>query len=175
MGNLPIARTENCVAGAPVSHNLINEIQDNIIGNNHGLLTLTFGGPAFVAVSATGLDYSFGDIRGSGASFEIRATLPMIVGRRITAVRIHVNDNATGPTKLAASLLSIQGTPTLTNTVANGTPNPTAGTGADQIITIGPLTTTVAAVTAYNLKVQTTTGSAAVVVKVVEVDYDNIP
>jgi len=174
MGNLPTSRTVTLAVGDALPSNLVNEIQDVIVGNNHGTLTLTFGGPAFVAVAATGLDYSFGDVRGSGATFELRAALPVIVGKRITAVRVHVNDNATGPTKLAAAVVSMQGTPMVANTVAVGTPNPTAGTGADQIITVGPLTTTVAAGTAYNLKVQTTTGSALVVVKVVEVDYDDL-
>lgn len=31
MGNLPVSRTENCVTGAPVNHNLINEIQDVLV------------------------------------------------------------------------------------------------------------------------------------------------
>lgn len=35
MGNLPVSRTENCVAGAPVNHNLINEIQDMFVGDHH--------------------------------------------------------------------------------------------------------------------------------------------
>lgn len=173
MGNLPVSRTENCVAGAPVNHNLINEIQDNLIGDNHGTKTLVLGGDSFSVVAGSSIDLSFGDIRGSGGTFEIRATLPVFVGRRITAVRIYVNDNATGPTKLAAALLSRS--PTASATVATGSPNPTAGTGADQTITIGPLTTVVASATAYQLKVQTTTGSAQVIIKVAEVDYDNIP
>jgi len=32
MGNLPTSRTETLVAGAPISHNLLNEIQDVIVG-----------------------------------------------------------------------------------------------------------------------------------------------
>lgn len=32
MGNLPTSRTETCITGAPVSPNLINEIEDCIIG-----------------------------------------------------------------------------------------------------------------------------------------------
>lgn len=42
MGNLPTARTENCIAGASVSHNLINEIQDNIIGHKRPTFVRTF-------------------------------------------------------------------------------------------------------------------------------------
>lgn len=34
MGNLPISRTETAIAGAAVSHNLLNELQDNIIAHN---------------------------------------------------------------------------------------------------------------------------------------------
>lgn len=33
MGNLPTSRTETCITGAPVSHNLMNEIQDMIVGD----------------------------------------------------------------------------------------------------------------------------------------------
>lgn len=40
MGNLPTARTENCVAGAAVSHNLLNEIQDVLVATYNGPITL---------------------------------------------------------------------------------------------------------------------------------------
>lgn len=42
MGNLPTSRTETCIPGAPVSPNLINEIQDNIIAGSRGVFKRAF-------------------------------------------------------------------------------------------------------------------------------------
>lgn len=50
MGNLPTARTETCIAGASVSHNLINEIQDVLIARN--TFSRTFYPPIIVSVPA---------------------------------------------------------------------------------------------------------------------------
>lgn len=134
MGTLPVFRTENCVAGAPVSHNLINEIQDNIIANNRASFTRTFWpklinsaawseGSISIAAGAPGASTGTGiggEPRGyySTASGGARFAIPFEDGDRITGLSIEMRGDG-----VHGSLLEIDWHPNMANTITGaGTP-----------------------------------------------------
>lgn len=95
------------------------------------------------------------------------------VGRQISAVRVWIRDNVTGPTKLRATLLTATPNGTFSS-VAFGAAS--AGTGALQQITltlVSPLT--VASGTMYRAGVHYDTGSAGCHVHHMEVDHQPQP
>lgn len=171
MGNLPTARTETVVAGAAVSHNLINEIQDNIIANHSQLVAVktilvpisasAIGGGATVqAVSLTGPP--------GGATSNWFSQIPgLTVGETIVAVRARVTDNATGPTKMIVALYHIQSSGALS--IADLGSAQSAGTGAIQsIAATGSILVT--ATTEYIASVSVNSGNAACTLTALEVD-----
>lgn len=99
MGNLPGSRTENCVAGAPVNHNLINEIQDNIIAHNRAPFTRSFWPKILHVASGT---WVLGDIgaatfapyiKSTGAASQVLLEIPCEEGDRITGLSAEVFGN----------------------------------------------------------------------------------
>ena len=130
--------------------------------------TLVLGPSNFVAVSASP---SPGVASLLGAALNAFANVPLPIGKRITAVRVFIIDNTSGPTKQRAqfqmtTIGGIVGSP-VTSSVS-------AGTGAAQTLTISGLTSTVTANEAPCIQVQCTTGSANVQITGAEVDYDEL-
>jgi hypothetical protein len=116
MGNLPSARTENCVAGASVSHNLMNEIQDVIISEHASRAadkTKSFTGTEFRVQSGTATVNLIGDIASTAACVLV-ANIPLAVGDTLKSVSV-VFDSGTGTvdvTDFHVSLISSNGTET---------------------------------------------------------------
>lgn len=147
MGNLPVSRTENCIAGAAVSHNLINEIQDCIVGGlrpNQPLVLSAIQGNA-----SSG--WSFGSA-GIGALPSATCTVagtvlpvwfPLCEGEQIDSVTFRAYGNGTTSTLIARVKVS-DGSDTVTTI---GTRTLAAGggglTAAYQTFTVTGLTPTV--------------------------------
>lgn len=120
MGNLPTSRTETCVAGAPISHNLINEIQDCIVGAQRKSFSRPRG-PRFMVPGTWGTPALVTDSLGKQliASTSVGATtgfieIPFDDGDRITALTMQVLGNGSADTLFdvflgttAAGLVSI--------------------------------------------------------------------
>lgn len=106
MGNLPTARTETCIAGAAVSHNLMNEIQDVLIS--------TYGGPITIAGPITvtnGVIIPAGQILtvtdGSGFHYGQRTIeVPATAGVPFGSAMTWSVDNTGGPISYAAAALA---------------------------------------------------------------------
>lgn len=133
----------------------------------HGAMTLSIQGSAFQCGSGQTFTYANQGIVFNANTATSPINLP--IGARITAVRMYVIDSATGPTKLKSDLWSLTSSGTATNL---GTSSTSAGSGANQTLTISSLTTTVASLTGYAVVASVTTGSANVEIYLVEVDYD---
>ncbi|HEX6022567.1 MAG TPA: hypothetical protein VFZ00_11270 [Solirubrobacter sp.] len=96
MGNLPSSRTETCINGAPVNPNLINEIQDNIIGGNRApfvrsiwpvILSLPSG---TWAKGDTGATLFTPYIQCGGANNQVVLEIPCEKGETITSLTADV-------------------------------------------------------------------------------------
>lgn len=137
----------------------------------HGTRTLQIPGWSFVA-SATDATaaYSFSNGSSTGAPLSCGASIALRQGDRILAIRVYSQDSASGPTKIQATFLSATsagaGTAVATSAVS-------AGSGANQTLSITSLTTTVATLNSYSIKILTTTGTALCTVYMAEVDYDH--
>lgn len=105
---------------------------------------------------------------GPGASASVFAGISLPVGARVTAVRAFIKDNATGSTTVTAAFLSLTSGAVAT-TIASSSAS--AGSGANQTLTISPSATTLASSTGYAVRL---TASAANNCNVYccEVDYD---
>lgn len=172
MGNLPTSRTENCIPGAPVSHNLMNEIQDNIVGENHGTKTISvpINGPRTGA--APGFTGDFFTISGASPQAAVFQISGIPVGRRMTAVRVRVKDSATGPTTMQVTIYpSTDGA----QGASLGSSAVSSGSGAAQTLPVTGINTIVAGLVTYSVYVQTTAGAANTTVCAIDVDYDNLP
>jgi hypothetical protein len=98
------------------------------------------------------------------------APITLADGCRVTAIRVYIQDNATGPSTLTATFYSVGTTGTVTNIASSSA---SAGSGANQTLTIGSLTTTLAASTSYGIKIVETSGTGSTcTVYMAEVDYD---
>lgn len=102
----------------------------------------------------------------------ISANCPIILpqGKRITAVRVFCTDNATGPTKIQANLITLSSAGVTANV---GSSAISAGTGAVQTLTMSGLTITISTGLFYDITITTTTGAAISNVYGAEVDYDH--
>lgn len=95
MGNLPTSRTENCVAGAPLSHNLINEIQDVIIAHSRASWTAPTWpiirlGAASIIESADPDNAAHPPVRKFSGGATVIAEIPFTQGDRITAFTLEL-------------------------------------------------------------------------------------
>lgn len=139
----------------------------------HGLRTLQIHGTAFqpktgtptyaASVGTTGISVT-------GAALSVVAPILLRAGDRILAIRFYVADSATGPTKVQGaygSSTSVFGTALLASTPVS------AGTGANQTLSITGLTTTLAALTSYWIQLDTTTGTNLSACSMVEIDFDH--
>lgn len=142
------------------------------LGDNigHGTRTLVLTSAAFVG-SGTTASYARGSVTiASATSEKLFASIALPSGCRILAVRVYVHDQTIGPSTITATFFSV-GT-TGTATVIGSQPT-SAGNNTDQTLTIGSLTTTIAAGLSYGLEVveNSSSGSTVTIYKA-EVDYD---
>lgn len=127
----------------------------------HGTRTLQI--PVLAPGAAASSDFSLT----TGNVFQ--AIIPLANGQRITAVRAHIRDSATGPTKVVVQLASANvgaAFSTISTSAAS------AGNGNVQTITVSGLTTTVTTGIVYAAQVAFNTGTATCHVYGIEVDYD---
>lgn len=141
----------------------------------HGTLTQSLPATAFIAeLSATAMSYNGGSLfsrAGLAGAITVYAPIVLDVGKRILAIRVFVVDSGVGPTKLQASFNSAPGAGGSITVIASSAVS--AGNATNQTLTIGSLTTTVAASSSYFIKVTTTTGTDSNGVFMAEVDYDH--
>lgn len=111
-----------------------------------------------------------GTVSGTGSgSHVLYVQLPLTVGVTITAIRLRLQDNATGPTKVQFQLLTASdGSENFTSINSSGI---SSGTGAEQTIQSTGLSINVAASTQYTISIATQTGSASCNVYRLEVDH----
>lgn len=135
----------------------------------HGTKTLSIHGcyfqantPGYTNASTLGIALS-----SAGTSVTCFASINLPVGSRILNVRAFVLDNATGPTKLQATIFSLSSTGVSTS-AASGL---SSGAGANQTLTISP-SSAVLASTGFMVQVAITTGTATCNVYCAEIDYD---
>jgi hypothetical protein len=105
----------------------------------------------------------------SGASSSAGLSISLRVGERILAVRANIIDSVTGPTKLNMIVASLTSTNVLSTIATSAT---SAGSGANQQLSVTGLTTTLVSNTSYLVIITITTGAAACGIYGVEVDYD---
>lgn len=136
---------------------------------HHGTRTLPLTSAAFVG-SGTTASYGRGSVTLASTSGEaLFASIPLAVGRRITAIRVFVHDATIGPSTVTATFFSVTSTGTV-SVIGSAT---SAGNNTDQTLTIGSLTTTIAASTSYGIEVKETSASGTTVtIYMAEVDYD---
>jgi hypothetical protein len=149
-----------------VFHDDLNDLQDCVIGNKHPTLTLSLPAAALVGAGIT-LTGSLASYSGAGARF---VPLPIIEAKRITGVRVFVQDSATGPTKLQATLSRLDMIGGATSVASSAA---SSGAGTNQTLAIAA-TETATAGHSYVLSLGFSTGSALVNFYGVEVDYDKL-
>lgn len=136
----------------------------------HGTETISVHGSAFQPItSSTAVDYSSNGCMFTGGTGVIaNVTIPQ--GRRITAARFYIRDNATGPSVIQCDLSRMTTTGTLVGNISAGS----SGAGADQTITVTPTGSNgnANALTAHQIKVFYNSGSAQCRVYLVEIDWD---
>ena len=179
---LPTGRNTTYSAGVQIESADMNDIQDSIIAQGHGEVTLPIPAaagqasiaagewqftPALPAVVATWWE---GTSIGA-ANVTVHFPLPLIVGDRILAVRAFIQDTA-GVHKLTLRLsenVLLGGTST-----ERGTADDSAGDGTNQTLSVGVVSLTVVAGTAYEALVETADATTTThKVWGVEVDYDH--
>lgn len=164
--SLPLSRNTNYAPTSPILSNDLNAIQDCIIGGKVGNQILSISGAAFAA--STG-GPSWSATLGLAASpVNAVAAIPLGVGCRITAVRVFVKDNAVGPTKMQATLSNsdhLGGGGVIASSALS------AGTGANQTLTITPVAFTMLAGIFYFVGIVTPTGAAVENIYGAEVDF----
>lgn len=165
---LPYRRARTYSALSQVKSADLNAIQDTLRYGRHGKRTKTIAGAAFVQASGTTHDYtSGGELRGTPVN--ALGSLGLNVGDRILEVRVYLKDSATGPTTVRMTLASTT-TAGVQTPIANVT---SAGSGADQTLSLTGLSTTITAANGYALLMATISGSAQSTIRFVEIDYDH--
>lgn len=174
--SLPTSRDITLSAGSSqVPSALLNNLQDAVVGNKHGTLTLIVPGSAFVRSNSGGANtYSVASLISNGADApDMLAPIVLPVGKRITSVRFFVKDGAAGPTKWTVRMLKA----TLYDAVVSGIGGIviSAGTGVDQTLTLGSAGlphVVLGAGVRYVLSAIMSTGIASSVIYGAEIDLD---
>lgn len=137
----------------------------------HGTMTLLIPGSDFEVISNSFAWAKSGlsGISTSGAASGAAVGIQLPIGARILTIRVYGFDSAVGPTKIQANFNRVDSTGG-NATIASSAVS--AGSGANQTLTIGSLTTTVATLNFYSIEVNCTTGTASWTVRGSEVDYD---
>jgi len=142
-------------------------------GHRHGTQTLTISGFNFRAANGTTATY---DASGSGTGIAfsggqgVIAALPMLVGRRVTAARFYIHDNASPSTVLACAI-DTRGSTNAQSTLAASSNSAGNGTDQTKTATVGS-PAALAAGTALELFVKIQSGAGTCSLYMVEVDYD---
>lgn len=142
-------------------------------GHRHGTQMLTISGFDFRAASGTTATYDASGA-GTGIAFSagqgIIASLPMLVGRRVTAARFFIRDNAS-PATIVACAIDTRSSTNVQNSI--GASSNSAGNGTDQMktATVGAPTALVAGL-ALELFIKIQSGTGTCSLYMVEVDYD---
>lgn len=127
--------------------------------------TVSVDGSAFQPITgSTTITHANGCTFSGGTGIQAPLSLP--AGVQITAARFFVQDNATGPTLVQGTLEGRSATGAVTGNVSSGS----AGTGANQTLTIG-MTTNVVTGRGYFLQIIFTTFSSSSILYFVEIDY----
>ncbi len=129
-------------------------------GYRHDTLTLSLHGSAFVNVSGLGT-VSFDATGSILTNCNGIAPLPLVRGRRVTAVRVGIFDSSGTTHQLRFS--GTDGTLVIGDT--------SLGNATEQILTVA-VTHTVAASAAYSLLLQKTGGTGTIDAHWIEIDYD---
>jgi len=172
---LPLSRNRTYAAGSPVVAADMNDLQDQIValqGQIAALQTSLGSGTLVVNGCDCYVDGSV-DVDSHGlavlldASARASWTVPVLVGRRLTAVRIQLIESAAGPTVCTATLYS------KTGAAAVGTSTGFAATGPGDnthaVLTLTP-NLVLAAGTVYYLRAAST-GGGTVAIRRVEFDF----
>ncbi|MBA2718942.1 MAG: hypothetical protein H0U52_06845 [Chloroflexi bacterium] len=147
----------------------LNDIQDNIIAAKHGTLTMSIGGALCQPTNPAVGTPTYNGLTGFQQT-PLNAIAPVCLplGRRITAVRFFVKDNATGPTKLQGSLVKLDHIAGPTTIAGTGL---SAGTGVAQQLNL-VAAETLAIGSSYFLLIATTLGAAIGSINAIEIDFD---
>lgn len=115
------------------------------------------------------------EVTTSSSTFERKIPIVLSAGKRILAVRFLVKDHATGPTTIACDVIRYSSYDTNQGSIGSGNVL-SAGTGADQTLTLPDVSHTVLAGNTYIASALVISGSATpIYVYAVEVDYDRPP
>lgn len=152
----------------------------------HGTQTLSLHASNFVAIQPTtpdagAMQLSFngsfnarGDLGGDVSSdpIQVIGPIPLIIGKRILAVRAYIADNATGPTTVT---LTVRSESSIGATAVIGSAATSSGSGANQTLTVSGLTATVSSGLSYLMTVtsSSTTSGRGTFLFMVEIDYDH--
>jgi hypothetical protein len=131
-----------------------------------GMFDNGFGFPTWFRDTAGGIEVT------SGAFPALDVPIVLPVGKRITAARFRVQDNATGPTRFTCNV--IEAIDFGTNPIGSGAVL-SNGSGTLQTLTLPGVTgTTVQSGRTYFATLGTFTGTAITTFKWVEIDYDEL-
>lgn len=142
----------------------------------HGTKTLPIPAEAFVPDGGNADAYGHGRTNSgvgnnSGTAVAFRAPISLPAGKRVTAVRLLIRDNATGTTTAAFSVVRlVASTNTPTTLVTSST---SAGDGSFQTLTAS-LAETVTSGNFMSIRVSGVTGTSTVTIHGAEVDYDEL-
>lgn len=141
------------------------------VGSFGGAHTLFLTPASGVAVGGATTGLASAVIVGTvgGGTQQLNVGIPLIGGKRITAVRAIIQDTASGPTvvRMRTAKDVNTGSVTILNTATS------AGSGAIQTITITGLALIVGAAAAYGIIFDGFSGTGTVFVYGIEVDYDS--
>lgn len=135
----------------------------------HGTKTLSLPMQAQTIAGSPGPTGQNNLVAFAGANTCMSAQIPLPVGARILAVRVRIQDSATGPTKAAIKLMSSVDSGAA---VTIATSAQSAGSGAYQTLVLSGLTQVLASLTSYWVAIGTATGTNTITLNNLEVDYD---
>lgn len=132
MGSLPTSRTITINTGDPIPANLLNEIQDNIVGDFHGNKTEVLAGFDFCVQSGTAVISTSGAITVNSAGGLIMVRLPLRTGDRLRSVLLTIVGDGAVDAAFAIKKVAASGT---TTTIASGSFTDVSGAG---VVGTGP-------------------------------------
>jgi hypothetical protein len=120
----------------------LDDVQDCIVDNKHGTLTLKIPGNCITPIGPSnapteGSITSFAGAISSGTTLAGDVPIVLPVGKRITAIRVKIRDNVTGPTVSSARLF--RGNDAGGSTGIGGGPTLSSGAGTVQTLTLSGL------------------------------------
>lgn len=174
---LAAAQTQIKSANDNAAWNALVALHALLTGNTQSVwtvptLTLPIHSSAFNPVSTTTVTYNQGGAAIAATNAAVFASVSLPVGATVLAIRVLAQDTSGGLCKLTASFFSCSATGSA-STIASAAES--AGNGSNQTLTIGSLSTKIAASTSYGIQVKETTGSSTGTIYMAEVDYTAQP